>query len=247
MTALYSIQTLWGPRVEAPDAIGAKFLRVLDEFTAVDPALSHWGTINPGDESGAGRPIEPLRQEFAAFVAANVQRDDWGRPSPKLGYQLLAVNGYSPSATPTAHSASTRIRAGSNWKNEGWFEVGSPFTPPDPDYVTYSLFRRVMEPMISIWAPDWACAICSVWGAKPDEASGDPTFPYSRYQMPWIGYLNAERAKGVSPPPSLSPTRTADGGLLMSAADTRLVPGDGGQMGRSKVLAQIMIAHAGDL
>ncbi len=76
--------------------------------------------------------------------------------------------------------------------------------------------------------------------------SDDPSFPYSQYQMPWIGYLTAERTKGLRAPPELATERTPDGGLLMIAAKERLDPGNPDHMARSKLLARIMIERGGD-
>jgi hypothetical protein len=64
--------------------------------------------------------------------------------------------------------------------------------------------------------------------------------------MPWMSYLSAERAAKVSVPAAIVTERTAHGGLLMIAAETRLDPQNPEHMKRSRVLAEIMIEHAGE-
>jgi len=126
------------------------------------------------------------------------------------------------------------------------FEVGDSTFPPDPDRVTYSFYRDALLGGISIWAADWAYVRCSLYGSSPAEACGDPTFPYSGFHMPWMCYLSAERAAKVRAPAGIATERTPDGGLLMTAAETRLDPQNPEHMERSKALAELLIEHIGD-
>jgi len=73
----------------------------------------------------------------------------------------------------------------------------------------------------------------------------DPTFPYSIYHIPWIGYLSAEHAAGVSLTRDIVTKRTPDGGLLMSAATDRLDPDNPEHVRRARIIAEVMIARAG--
>ena len=64
--------------------------------------------------------------------------------------------------------------------------------------------------------------------------------------MPWLSYLNSERAANVVVPPEIKTERTPDGGLLMIAAETRFDPTNVEHMRPSRLMAQIMIDHAAD-
>jgi hypothetical protein len=76
-------------------------------------------------------------------------------------------------------------------------------------------------------------------------APSDPTFPYSRFHIPWLAYLSAHLAAGIELPAEIKTERTPDGGLLMIAAEALLEPTDPEHLKRSRVLADIMIARAG--
>ena len=64
--------------------------------------------------------------------------------------------------------------------------------------------------------------------------------------MPWLSYLNSERAANVVVPPEIKTERTPDGGLLMIAAETRFDPTNVEHMRPSRLMARIMIDHAAD-
>jgi hypothetical protein len=78
------------------------------------------------------------------------------------------------------------------------------------------------------------------------DAPGIPSFPSSSYGIPWLSYLSKPLAAGLTPPPGLLSERTPDGGLLMIAAEDRLDPTNPEHMRRSRAMADIMIARAGD-
>jgi hypothetical protein len=52
----------------------------------------------------------------------------------------------------------------------------------------------------------------------------DPTFPATSFRIPWIAYLSAERADGLTLAREILTERTPDGGLLMNATTERLDP-----------------------
>jgi hypothetical protein len=64
--------------------------------------------------------------------------------------------------------------------------------------------------------------------------------------MSWLSYLSAPLAAGLEPPADILSERTPDGGLLMIAAEERLDPANPDHMRRSRIIAEIMIARAGD-
>jgi hypothetical protein len=121
--------------------------------------------------------------------------------------------------------------------------IGSPLFPADPALVTYPIFKGALLAIVSVWPAPWANAKCSIWGQRPQALPGEPPFPYSGYQMPWVSYLSADRAASL---PALITERTADDGLLMSATTDRFDPTNVEHMRRSRQMAQIMIAHRGD-
>jgi hypothetical protein len=118
--------------------------------------------------------------------------------------------------------------------------------PSDISYVTYARYGLMLRNIVSNWSPAWARVTCSDGAKRPAEASGDPTFPYSGFQMPWMAYLAPDRAGPVKPPAEVTTERTADGGLIMIAAETRLIPGDPAHMKASRAIAEIMIEHSGE-
>ncbi len=241
----YQIVSAWPGRVETPAEIGKKFFQTLDALARIDPIFSDWGNVEDIDHL-IGRPIEPLRQDFTAFVEANVQHDDWGRPDPDNGYCLWATTGYRPYPPPEPRSMTVFISAGSKWRNNNSLEAGHSITPPDPSIVTYPIFKSALLTMLEIWPAPWANVRASIWGQDPPTPPGEPPFPKSGYQMPWMSYLCAERAAQIKLPDMILTERTADGGLLMIAAETRFDPTHRDHMARSRILAEIMIEHGGD-
>lgn len=242
---LYKILSAWAGETRSPAEIGQTFLATLDALSNIDPSLTNWGFFDPQDEEGPGVALDAeLRSRFTPFVEANTKRDDWDRPDPDYGFSLIASN---QGVSELGYGATVfSVTAGCRWKNDSHFEVGGSGVPPDPSAITYRLYKPALLTIIAHWPAPWACAICSSWGERPAQASGDLSFPYSQYQMPWIGYLNAERAKGLAVPAVLQSERTPDGGLLMSAATERLDPANREHMARSKLLAEIMIRRGGN-
>jgi len=238
---LYDISSAWSNRSEPPDVIGAKFLNTLRAIERQDFALTDWDI---GEAEGdATFSIEQLRETIGEFVAAQDQSDNVG--DPWGGYLIGAVS--KPGGVNSgSRSACFYVRAGSKFLNYSSFEIGSNFSPPEAIIITFPLFRSVLLTMISLWPAPWASARCSIWGEKPKTLPGEPAFPYSGFQMPWLSYLNSERAASVVVPPEIKTERTPDGGLLMIAAETRFDPTNVEHMRPSRLMAQIMIDHAAD-
>lgn len=246
MTLLYEILSLWAPDAETPKQIATNVRRTLKALTRIDPLMAHWITFHMSDPLGKERVIDPMPDDLTPLVEEGVGRDDWGRPNPGVrGYDLWAWAGLSSNRRGTPRTVLFGVRAGSKFQNYCKFEIGSNFEPPDLNVITYPLYRSVMLATLDVWPAAWACAKCYAWGPQPAEASGDPTFPYSQYQMPWIGYLSAERTEGLVVPEQLVAKRTPTG-LLMIAAEERLDPASRDHMARSKVLAEIMIERGGN-
>ncbi len=239
----YEIQSSWGRCPEKPAEIGTKFLQTIDALSRIDPMFSGWGVqIKP--DSLEGQPIENVRADFTRFVEANVWRDDLDRPTPHEGYKLLAATNFH--TEDPSKSLALSVRAGSVYGNKNSLQAGSGSSPPDSKLITYPVFKAALLTMLSSWPASWANVRVSLWGHRPEGPPGEPPFPYSGYQMPWMAYLCAERAAHISLPPGIPSERTPDGGLLMIAAKTRFDPSDREHMARSRVLAEILIKHGGD-
>lgn len=121
--------------------------------------------------------------------------------------------------------------------------VGKSIVNPDPAIVSFPIFKASLLVLLAIWPAPWANVKYSIWGQDPPTLPGEPPFPYSGYQMPWMAYLCAERAARISPPADILTERTPDGGLLMIATEERFDPTNRKHMSHSRVLAEIMIAH----
>jgi hypothetical protein len=241
---LYDLCSAWAGPAQDAATVGEKFLQSLDALGDVDPALSDWGTKLEG--SNFGQPIAKLRDDnFTAFVEKPAPTNDYFDP-PDDGYSLFAVNQFGEGPYRNSKTIRFDLHAGSAFLNHYNLEVGSRWTPPAAEDVTYPLFKGAFSTLIGIWPAPWASMRVTAPGAKsPPLPDGSP-FPYSGFQMPWFSYLCAERAAKVDPPPEILTERTPDGGLLMIAAETRLDPDNPQHLIRSKMLAEIMIAHGGD-
>jgi hypothetical protein len=159
---------------------------------------------------------------------------------------LGGLNGYPPGSLANDQQFLFVVTAGSDYEGKSSFELNpTPLSPPpDPAVITYRMFKGVLLAMISVWPAPWANARCSIWGEKPPTLPGEPPFPYSGYQMPWISYLSAERAGPLGPLSGVISERTPDGGLLMSATTDKFDPTNLTHMRRSHHMAEIMIEHA---
>ena len=241
----YEIRSAWPGRREEPAEIGRKFLATLDALSEADPAFSNWGTRDV-DETPRGQAIDPMRADFTRWVEANVDRDDWGKAWPELGYSVWAANGYRPFAPLDPTSVSFYLTAGSKVSNHNSFEAGRYGKSPDPSIVTYRGFKSVLLTMISIWPAPWANARAMTWGEDPPMLANEPPFPDSGYKMPWISYLCADRAAKVDVPKIVKTERTTDGGLLMIATEDRFDPWNPEHRAPSRIMDAIMEEHGGD-
>ena len=243
---------------ESPASLGAKFVRTVDALSGIDPAVfSNWKVMDyPARDS---LPLAAARSRIAAIIDNNVSRDDFGQPNPYRGYSAGA---YTDRGSPSSRGMSLRIRAGGKNAGETSLMAGKYNIFPDAAVVTYPLFKAALLAINAIWPPAWACACAfgsdfvkvpvnygdGVRGYRLESlppAPSDPTFPYSRFHIPWLAYLSAHLAAGIELPAEIKTERTPDGGLLMIAAEALLEPTDPEHLKRSRVLADIMIARAG--
>jgi len=140
--------------------------------------------------------------------------------------------------------------------------------PSDPETVTYPLFRAALLAIVTHLPPVWANSYLYI--SPPSDGyetvsvgdppligirrrrgdislpPGIPPHPDSSYHRPWLSFLSAPLTEGLVPPVGVPCERTADGGLLMIAAEERLDPTNPDHMRRSRAMAEVMIARAGD-
>lgn len=237
----YYVRAAWDGRREPIEVIARTFLQCLGDLEKIDPRLGDWGVGVPDGVE----PLDAHRADLAALVRSNVVEDDAGEPDPEEGYLCYAINLFSRHAGRRPDTATLLVNAGGAWTGNFNFEVGNAYVPPDPSLVTYPIYKAALLALVAAWRPPWASAQCSVWGSGMQPAPDDPTFPYSGFQFPWIGYLAAEQARGVDPPAGLTVERTPDGGLLVSTAAVRPDPYDPAQVRAARALVDIMMEHGG--
>jgi hypothetical protein len=235
----YSIRSELPVHSEQPAALGKKFLTTLDTLSAIDPIFTDWQIM---DYSAIDSfPLAKVRSGMPALIEKNAHRDDWRAPHPEWGYSLGA---YTERADKT-RAMHLRINAGAERaKGDTHLELGS---PSDPAVVTYPLYKAALLAINASWPPPWACAyVFHVDYNDEPLAPGAPLFPYSTFHITWIGYLSAPLAKNLELPPEIVTERTADGGVLMSAVEERLDPGNAEHLRRARILAETMVKHTGD-
>ena len=243
----YSVESRWTPDSEGPAAIGARFLEFLDRLGPLDPAMANW----LWGDNGVPIPLTKVRPDIAHYVERKVATDN-GAPDPEDGYRLFARGSMVESEFGTSRSVDVHAYAGSRWNNRVEFEIGDLNRLPDPDLVTYPIYKGALEAMASafpcpyVWAR-YFISTETIWIPNPDggggatAARGEPTGPFDGV---WIGYLSAPLAAGLTPPPDLFPERTPGGGLILSAVRDHIDPTNPDHVLRSQKLQAIMTKQA---
>jgi Immunity protein 52 len=236
----YSIRSELPFYSESPASIGAKFVETLDALSRVDPTVfTNWEVTDiPAMTS---RPLAVARSRIAAIVENNVSRDELREPDPDYGYSAVAHT----DKIVASRRIYIRIRTGGGPERITSLQTGDWKVPPDPSIVTYPIFKNALLAINAIWPPVWASAYAfKVDYFETPLAPGAPLFPYSRFHIPWMGYLSASlTTRMILPPPEIVSERTADGGLLMIATEDRLDPTNPEHLRRARIIAKTMIAH----
>lgn len=242
---------------EDPAVIGAKLLSTLDDLSRIDPGIFHdWKIMDY--PAAAALALEAARPCIAALIEKNVYRNDLRRPQPEYGYTAgaLVIN------ADKSRNISLQIEAGGVGSGVSWLQTGEWNAFPDPAIVTYPLFKATLLTLVTNWTPTWVCAQAfrsnsvSVPVTYPGGVQGysleslpmipsDPAFPVSVFHVPWIAYLSAPLAAGVTLPPEIATERTPDGGLLMIATEERLDPENPEQLRRARLIVETMLARTG--
>ncbi len=229
-----------GPKT--PAAIGTMFLKTLDSLSQIGPVLDEWDVVDLQRSSSS--PLGSTRPRISTLIESNVYREDRGDARPDKGYSVGAIT-----ETPLDSRRMHLLVMNAGGKSEGdlKLEAGHIGVPPDPAVVTYPIFKAALLAINSLWSPGWSnvCAFELDYQKAPI-VPGAPLFPYSVFHMSWFAYLSAPRTEGVRLPADIRTERTPDGGLLMIAVEERLDPTNPEHLRRSRILAETMIAHAGE-
>jgi Immunity protein 52 len=237
----YSISSDLPVNSESPASIGAKFVEALDALTRIDPTVfTNWEVMDL--PAIASLPLAAARSRIADIIENNVSRDDLREPDPDSGYSAVAYT----DKVIESRRISLRIHTGGNYKGDAWLQAGEWNVPTDLAIVTYPIFRKALLALNKIWPPPWACvnAFRTNYYNVP-LFPGAPLFPYSRFHMPWIGYLSAPLAAGIELPIDIQTERMSNGGLLMIATEDRLDPTNPEHLRRARVIAETMMARTG--
>jgi len=253
----YNIRSDLPPRVEDPAALGTRFLSTVDALSRIDPNVFHdWQVMKY--PAAASLPLEAARPRIASIIENAVYRDDLREPLPEYGYTAGAL----VTNTDKSRNISLRIKTGGTTKGDTSLETGEWNVFPDPAIVTYPLFKAALLALNANWPPIWACAYAfrsntvKVPGTYPDSMQGyrlkslpmipsDPTFQDSIFHVPWIAYLSAPLATGVTLPREITIERVPDGGLLMIATTERLDPENPDHLRRARLILETMLARTG--
>jgi hypothetical protein len=245
-----------GPADEKPLVTGPKFLKTLDRLSCIDPLLEGWQLlgswdITQEDENLSLVPLAAARERIAEIVERGVTYDDFNEPKPVYGYNVLAkIRPRDPRGV--TFTAST---GGHDFD----LSFGDHFMASDLSIVTYPMFKAALLAASATWDAhlSYACASRNDTVSVPiDIAPGvpafridgatlaplDPTFPVSVFRVPWIAYVSAERADGLTLAREILTERTPDGGLLMSATTERLDPMNREHLRHARIIAEALIA-----
>ena len=195
----------WEAREETPQALADRFLRMIDAFAEIDPALRRWDC-----EYRRPKTLESLRGRFAEHVAANMEGDFFsGTVYPEFGYRIGAFT----RDEPEGRSFSISFHAGATTTKNPYFNqvtMGS-FGRSELDWsvVNHRIVRSVL------------LAIAYAWEPLHVAAYSDELFAGSRIKArlreAWIQYLCPRLAEKITPPTAVLAEKLPNGGLLMSA------------------------------
>ena len=247
-----------GPADEKPATTGAKFLKTLDALSGIDPLFTGWQFTGrwqiPEEHRSSFVPLAAGRKRIAEIVESGVYIDDFNKPRPEYGHSVMAVAG-ARGPRRVALTASTKRQSFN-------LSFGEHYIASDLSIVEYPLFKAALLAISAVWDAQWAYAQADRYDVvkvpidfgpgvpafRIDSAPQvplDPIFPKSIFHVPWIIYLSAQHAAGVSLAREILTEPTPDGGLLMSATKERLDPTNPEHVRRARILAETMIACTG--
>lgn len=250
---VYLIQSTWWPDDLKPDAIADNFLATLDELGKIGPQIVNWEVCDLPNLTGYS--LDVIRPKIKTLVANNVSAAEGELPDPRDGYWVCACSNDAPGEDGNARSLRFEATTGSPWHNRAEFSLGSYLAPPDAASVTYPIYRRALEAMVSIWPCPWARARVlqhsdakvPQWRPQPPGSTPEEYLallmaeqPPDPIEMNWIAYLSAPLAAGLTPSSELTCERTPGGGMILSAVLERPDLSNPEHIRRSRALTHIL-------
>jgi immunity protein 52 of polymorphic toxin system len=238
----YTVRLPFAARLASPEWLGSKFLATLDALTQID------SNIFPDWEVGdlpamKGYPLAAARSRIHEFVSHDVDLDDF-RPDPESGYAAVARTTIDARSRRMTFTVYAWTRGNGNVL----LAASEQSVRPDPEIVTYPLFRAALLAINAIWQQSWGCV--QAFRMDYNEVplySGAALFPYSCFHIPWIAYLSAPLTAGLELPSEIMTEHTPDGGLLITATENRFDPTNPEHQRRARILAETLIARTGYL
>jgi hypothetical protein len=206
----FHIDVLWGPRRETSDSLALRVRQLVDRLRVIDPIVAHW--YNWVSETKAVS-VDFEHTALAKEIANRISRDDFGEPEPVNGYYFSAVN--NDKGGFSSRGLTLLMHGGSLGQNFVGLNSDPDFTP-DPDILTYPIFKAALLAMGETFEPDWGSAESSslreFWAPVPRGRG-------PMLQLSWMTYVSPKLSHLITPPPSAIVERRPDGGLLMAATD----------------------------
>jgi hypothetical protein len=256
----YFIRSGWPERVEAPAAIGAKFVKTLDALSGIDSIFAAWVLFDKlfDTRSVTAVSLANARSRISEIVENNVTRNEFGEVSLVRGYHANARAG----EFRDPRSVNFSVTAGGRYENGTKLAFGEYDVAPDLGIVTYPLFKAALVAINAIWQAPWACAQAfrsgavsvptTEFGGVPGfridsvpQVPSEPAFPYSIFHIPWIAYLSPDLGAGLKVTSEILTEHLPDGGFLMSVTTERFDPADPEHLRRARILAGVMIERTG--
>ena len=185
--------------------------------------------------------LNDARPRLAQIVENCVCRADFDEPDPGAGYHASAATMERNDPRMFIFS----VKAGAKRDSELELKAGPVAIDPDIGIVFYRCFYEALRIVVDIWRPDWLVVFAYRRKYDKSPAAHGRMFPGSRFHMPWLAYLDAERSKGLFAPPGIDREATADGGTLMIATAERFDVDNPIHVDRAHSLADIMLDRVG--
>jgi hypothetical protein len=243
-TKVFDIESYWWDSALGPALIAARLLDTIDGLTPLNPMLANWRLVDMVDYRDVS--LAEVRSEPTAFVERNVAKDHLGGPQPGDGYDLVATSSNIPNVYGAPQTFKLYMQVGSEFFNSARFMLGRDFDPRNASFVTYPVYRGVLEALVSAWPCPWALAY-TYTPAEPPAGPNDPgvSIPRAPFGGAWIAYLSAPFAAGLSPPDEIRSEPTPGGGLILSAVTERIDETNPDHVRRSRLLQAIMNDRVG--
>jgi hypothetical protein len=206
----FHIEAQWGPRRETPASLAVRVAGLIERLRGIDPILTHWYTWVNGTKA---EPVNFDPVSLAEEIASGVSRDDLGESEPIGGYYFSALN--NKKGDPGPRGLMLLVHGGSLGQN--FVGVDTDFgVTPDPDIVTYPIFKAVTLAIGETFDPVWAYAFPS---SLNDLLVEVPRGRGPMLGLSWMTYISPRLSRLVTPPLSAIIERRRDGGLLMAATE----------------------------